>query len=191
MRRRRLAVAAAMFCALSDAGAAQSDPSYLAILDGYAAGQATEAVDALAAWPQARVRAAVRSLDARAARERARTALILHTETAFRELPDGSEPFHVEMARSFLRRVLDETAVVGGKRIKPSPQARDLGARWHALLGMLYCVRDDDRRTRLAISQGLALDSKDKDVHLVEGARSERVRDSQATMSYRGILSDH
>src|SRR5262245_60505228 len=192
MRRRRLAVAAAMFCALSDAGAAQSDPSYLALLDGYAAGQATEAVDALSAWPQAQVRAAVRSLDAGAARERARTALILHTETAFLEPADGREPFHVEIARSFLGRVLDETADVGGKRIKPSPNARDFGARWHALVGILYCVRDDNRRSQLTINQGLALDSKHRDLHLVDGALFERGGNFvRATLSYRGILSDH
>ena len=192
MSLRPLTVAVALFWALDKGVAAQGDRSYLALLDSYAGGQVIEAVDALSAWPQARVRAAVRSLDERAALARARTALILHTETAFREPADGREPFHVEVARSFLGRVLNETADVGGKRIKPSPQARDLAARWHALLGILYCVRDDDRRTLLAISQGLALDSKHKDVHLVEGARSERIRDlSRATMSYRGILSDH
>jgi hypothetical protein len=192
MKLRPLAVAAALFWALDKAGAAQSDRSYLALLDSYARGQVTEAVDALSAWPHPRVRAAVRSLDARATVERARTALILHTETAFREPADRREPFHVEVARSFLGRVLDETADVGGKRIRPSPKARDLGARWHALLGILYCVRDDDRRALQAIDRGVALDSKQKDVNLVAGARFERRRNlPQATQWYRGILSNH
>ena len=192
MNLRPLAVALALFWALDKAVAAESDPSYLALLDRYAGGQVTEAVDALSAWPQARVRAAVRSLDARAAVERARTALILHTETAFREPADRREPFHVEVARSFLGRVLDEAADVGGKRIRPSPKARDFGARWHALLGILYCVRDDNRRALLAIDRGLALDSKHPDVNLVAGARFERGRNfSQAAQSYRGILSNH
>ena len=182
----------ALLCALSDVGEAQSDPSYLALLDSYAGGQVAEAVDALSAWPHAQVRAAVRSFDARAARERARTAILLHTETAFREPVDGREPFHAEIARSFLGRVLEDTADVGGKRIRPSPNARDFAARWHALLGTLYCVRDDDRRSQLAINQGLALDSKHKDVNLVDGARFERRGDlSRATQTYRGILSNH
>ena len=192
MRHRRVAVAVALFWALGKGGAAQSDRSYLALLDSYAAGQATEAVDALSAWPHAQVRAAVRSLDARAARERARTATILHTETAFQEPPDGREPFHVEIARSFLGRVLNETADVGGKRVKPSPNARDFGARWHALLGILYCVRDDNRRSQLTINQGLTLDSKHRDLNLVDGAISERGGNFvRATLSYRGILSNH
>jgi hypothetical protein len=192
MRHRRLAVAVALFWALGKGSVAQSDRSYLTLLDSYAAGQVAEAVDALSAWPHARVRAAVRSLDARAALERARTALILHTETAFREPADGREPFHVEVARSFLGRVLDETADVGGKRIRPSPKARDFGARWHALLGILYCVRDDNRRSQLTINQGLALDSKHKDLNLVDGARFERGGDlARATLTYRGILSNH
>jgi hypothetical protein len=202
MRLRSLAVAVALCWALDTPGAAQSDRSYLALLDSYAAGQVTEAVDALSAWPQARVRAAVRSLDARAAVERARTALMLHTETAFREPADRREPFHVEVARSFLGRVLAETADVGGKRVRPSPEARDLGARWHALLGILYCVRDDDRRALMATDRGLALDSKHKDVNLVAGARVERgrafpqanaarSRSISSTQSYRSILSNH
>ena len=192
MRHRRFAVAVALSWALGNGGAAQSDQSYLALLDSYAGGQVAEAVDALSAWPHAQVRAAVRALDARAARERARTAIILHTETAFREPADGRESFHVEIARSFLGRVLEETADVGGKRIKPSPKARDFGARWHALLGTLYCVRDDDRRSQLTINQGLALDSKHKDLNLVDGARFERGGDlARATLTYRGILSNH
>jgi hypothetical protein len=141
-------------------GSAQGDQQYLALLDSYATGDVTGAVTALSAWPEARVRTAVRTVDAQIAHDRARTAIMLHTDAALDGSPDGREPFHVDVARTFLRRLTDRGA-------------RDFAARWHALIGILYCMREDEKRARLEINLGLALDTKHKDVNLVAGALVE------------------
>lgn len=189
-------------------GFAQDNQQYLALLDSYARGDAIRAVASLLEWSEPRVRAVVRTLDARVARDRARTAIMLHTEAAFNEPADGREPFHVGVARSFLQRVIDDPT----NRLSTSANrsARDLGARWHALIGTLYCMRGQP--AELEINHGLALDQKNKEVNLVAGTlleqevqravpnlrgRHERLRENQyralieAARIYRLILSSH
>jgi hypothetical protein len=136
---------------------------------------------------------------------------MLHTETAFGEPADGRESFHVDIARSFLGRLL---------HAEPSKSrgVHDFAARWHALAGILYCVRGDGYRARIEVNRGLTLDSKHRDVNLVSGAVIEnqlqregsslrgRYRDpdmpdldkrrrntmlAEVTIRYRSILSNH
>jgi len=151
---------AAMLTALAAILAAAQSPSpndtpYLTLLGLYAADPAT-AVATLSTWPERRVDDAVRALDKQTARDRARAAIMLHTEAALAEPADGREPFHIGVARFFVGR-LDRSE-------------RDFVARWHALVAALYCVRRDSRRARLEVNQGLALDGKHPDVNLVAGA---------------------
>jgi hypothetical protein len=128
----------------------------VALLDAYVRNDPAAAVATLATWPERRVREAVRALDTQTVRDRARAAIMLHTEAAFGEAADQRESFHVEVARSFVSH-LDRSD-------------RDFVARWHALVASLYCVRRDDRRARLEINQGLAVDGKHPYVNLLAGA---------------------
>jgi hypothetical protein len=160
----------------------QGDEAYVALLENYAKGPPTEAVRAMAAWPEARVRAAVRTIDVPAvgtmdiatARARARTGMMLHLEAAFEQADDGRESFHLDVARSFLPALLDS-------RVSVDLAARDFAARWHALTAMLYCTRYDERRARNEINRGPSLDPDHKYVSLVANALVE----SQITSAYR------
>jgi hypothetical protein len=151
-------IAAAVLAATLVAAQAvsQDDTSYAALLDAYVRNDATAAVAALATWPERRVKEAVRGLDKQVGRDRARAAVMLHTEAAFREVADQRESFHVVVARSFVSR-LDSSD-------------RDFVARWHALVASLYCVRRDPRRAQLEINQGLAVDGRHPYVNLLAGA---------------------
>src|SRR5262249_7297482 len=51
--------------------------------------------------------------------------------------------------------------------------ARDIAARWHALIGTLYCFRDDGKRARLEINRGLTIDSKHRELILMAGVLVE------------------
>jgi hypothetical protein len=88
---------------------AQGDAAYLALLDAYVRGESREAATALASWPEARARTAVRSLDSQLSPARLRTVIMLHTESAF-QMDDGE--FHPDVARSYLRRLLEAPAPV-------------------------------------------------------------------------------
>ena len=166
----------------------QGDTEYLALLDGYVRGEPTKTVRALASWPEARVRTAVRSLDSHVPPERLRTAVMLHTESAF-EMNYGLESFHLDLARSSLRRLLDSSG--------PDPPARDFAARWHALTAMLYGTRNDVRQARLEVNRGLRFDADHKYGNLVAGALAEyemsvapprKARDANlATFKYRSL----
>jgi tetratricopeptide (TPR) repeat protein len=161
MSTRALLVAAALFAA-SLAGAqvpATGDPPYARLLEAYVRDDPAAAAATLATWPESRVKDAVRALDKQAGRDRARAAIMLHTETALGEAANGRESFHVEVARSFIKR-LDRAD-------------RDFVARWHALVAALYCMRQDTSRARLEINQGLAVDGKHRDVNLAAGALIE------------------
>jgi len=180
---------------------AQDDAEYLKLIDDYARNDPAAAVATLAKWPQSRVKEAVGALDGKAAHNRARAAIMLHTEAALGEPANQRDSFHVEVARSLLSR-LD----------RPD---RDFVARWHALVAALYCVRHDGRRARQEINSGLAVDGKHRDLNLVAGALIEheiaqeepnlrgqwsvsKERDDilhkqlhQAAQIYRGVLSGH
>jgi hypothetical protein len=134
----------------------QDDTQYVALLDAYVRNDPAAAVATLAKWAEHRVKEAVRAFDKQAVRDRARAAVMLHTEAAFRDVADQRESFHVEVARSFVSR-LDRSD-------------RDFVARWHALVAALYCVRRDARRAQLEINQGLAVDGKHPYVNLLAGA---------------------
>ena len=156
--RYRVSRAAAAVLPLTLAAAlviAQDDTQYLRLLDAYARNDPA-AVATLATWPESRVKDAVRALDKQTARDRARAAIMLHTEAAFVETADNRESFHVEVARSFVSQL--------------NRSNRDFVARWHALVAALYCVRHDFRRARLEINQGLTVDGKHPYVNLAAGA---------------------
>jgi hypothetical protein len=116
VRTGRLIVVALFLAPALSGGFAQGDQQYLALLDGYARGQVTQAVQALSAWSEERVRAAVQTLDSRAAIDRARAGMMLHTDAAFGEPADGREPFHVGVAPK--------------KRWSIRPGARPLSSTW-------------------------------------------------------------
>ena len=175
----------------------QGDTEYLALLDDYVRGEPTKTVRALASWPEARVRTVVRSLDSQLPPARLRAAVMLHTESAF-EMNYGLESFHLDVARSSLRRLLDSSG--------PDPAARDFAARWHALTAMLYRTRNDARLARLEVNRGLRFDADHKYGNLVAGALAEyemsvasprKARDANLatfkypSLSYRMIVSKY
>jgi len=190
-------------------GLAQGYRQYLALLDGYASGEATEAATALAAWSDDRVRAAVRALERELltvadGEGLVRTAVMLHTEAAFVEDADGRESFHLKVARSLVARLL------GNPRVGPA--VRDFAARWHAQAAAQYCIRNDPLRARLEVNRGLTIDRNHPYVNLVAGALVEygvvqeepnprgtwnidgqraynlKNRLHQAALTYRGII---
>jgi hypothetical protein len=189
MKLRLVAIAAALVGTLAAPRlVAQGDAEYLALLDGYASGESMEAAKALAAWPEARAGTAVRSLESQLSPARFRTAVMLHTESAF-AVDNGRESFHLDMARSFLRRLLDS-------RERADPVAKDFAARWYALTAMLYCTRHDARRARNEINRGLTLDSDHKYVNLLASALLEYEApvykaSHLAAQGYRMIVSKH
>jgi hypothetical protein len=97
--------------------AAQGDAEYLALLERYASGAQTDAATALAAWPPARVRNTARALEARLSPPRLRTAVMLHTESAFSDINNEPQFFQLDLARSFLQRVLGSLG-----RSEPAPK---------------------------------------------------------------------
>jgi hypothetical protein len=96
---------------------------------------------------------------------------MLHTEAAFYQPGDGREPSHVDVARSFLQRVIDDPA--NRQSTSADRRARDLAARWHALVAIMYCMRDDDRHAQREVNRGLTVDGKHREVNLVAGTLIE------------------
>src|SRR5215208_747305 len=130
MNLRSLVVAAALAATSGMSRlAAQGDAEYLALLDRYANGAPTEAATAMASWPAPRVRDTVRSLEARLSPARLRTAVMLHTESAFSEVNDEPQSYQLDLARSLLQRFL-------GSLGRSEPGAKDYAARWHAVTAM-------------------------------------------------------
>jgi hypothetical protein len=167
---------------------AQSDAEYLQLVDRYIRGESGEAAAALASWPESAVRSAARSLESQLSPTRLRTAVMLHTESAFNEVNDGPESYHLDLARSSLRRLLDSA--------RSNPAAKDFAARWHALTAMLYCTRQDARRARIEVNRGLSLDADHKYVNLVANAVLEYEANFYkalhvAAQGYRVIVANH
>ena len=158
---------------------AQGDREYLALFDRYANGETTDAAAALAAWPEARVREAVKSLDEELplSAARLRTAVLLHTEAAFVDPESKREAFHLDIARSFVERLLNLPRV-------PSA-VRDFAARFHALWGVVYCTRGEPAIAQGQVYRGLTVDGSNAYVNLVAGALIE-YRVGQAEPNPRG-----
>src|SRR5436305_3009401 len=74
----------------------QDDTQYLRLLDAYARNDPAAAAATLATWPQSRVKDAVRALGNTTSRDRARAAVMLHTEAALVEPANRRDSFHVE-----------------------------------------------------------------------------------------------
>ena len=165
MRHPSLAVVALAWFLAECPGLAQGRGEYFALLDRYASGETTAAPETLAAWPEGRVRAAVRSLDAETPPTLLRRAAMLHTEAAFEEVDDGRESFHLEVARSFVEGLLRSPYA--------ELTARDFAGRWHALAAILYCARNQEGRARSEVNRGLAFDGNHRYVNLVAGALLE------------------
>jgi tetratricopeptide (TPR) repeat protein len=167
MRHRSLAVATLAWVLAECPGVTQGRGDYLALLDQYASGQTTDAVAAVAAWPEPRVRAAVKSLDQEfvLSPARRRTAVLLHGEAAFVNASREREPFHLDVARSFVGRLL------GLPRV-PS-EIRDFVARFHALWAVVYCTRAEPGLAQNEINRGLAIDKNNRFVNLIAGALDE------------------
>jgi hypothetical protein len=164
---RLLAAAALAWILASPPGLAQSRDEYFALIDRYASGETTDAVAALTAWPEARVRAAVKSLDEQPplSSARLRAAVVLHTEAAFLEAADHRESFHLDVARSFVGRLLAAPRV---------PTAvRDFAARSHALAAVVDCTRAEPGLARFWVNRGLTVDGNNPFVSLVAGALIE------------------
>ena len=192
MNLRSVVVAAAL---VATAGmsrlAAQGDAEYLALLDRYANGASIDAATALASWPAVRVRTTVRTLESRLPRAKLRTAVMLHTESAFSDLSDEHQFYQLDLARSLLQRFL-------GSLGPSEPGAKDFASRWHALTAMFHCVRNDEPRARYEINRGRALDANHKYVNLVDNALVEyriftmyKGNVQQAALRYREIVSRH
>lgn len=152
-----------IFAWLLPRSASAQDLEYLALLDAYARGEIQESVAALAAWPEARVRAALSALGPRPALDRAKAAAMLHTEAAFAINPDSRVSIHLEAARTFVRGMSGDD------------RARSFVLRWHALAVSLHIMRNDLLRARQELDRGLAEDANSKDLDLAAGAIGERV----------------
>jgi hypothetical protein len=148
-------------------GVAQGRGEYLALLDQYVSGQTTDAVAVLAAWPEARVRAAVKSLDELPplSSGRLRAAVVLHTEAAFVEGSNHRESFHLDVARPLLERLLATPRA-------PST-VRDFAARSYAMGAVVYCTRGAPGLARILVNRGLAVDGNNPFVSVVAGALLE------------------
>jgi hypothetical protein len=165
MRHRSLALAALAWVLAECPGLAQGRGEYFALLDRYASGETTEAAAALSAWPESRVRAVVGSLVAKTPPTLLRRAIMLHTETAFVEVDDGRESFHLEVARSFVEDLLRSPYA--------ELTARDFAGRWHAQAAIVYCTRNHEARARTEVNRGLTFDGSQRYVNLVAGALLE------------------
>jgi hypothetical protein len=176
----RLFAVAAMACTLSQSSVvAQGDREYLALFERYANGETIDAVAALAAWPEARVRDAVKSLDEELplSAARLRTAVLLHTEAAFVDPDSQRESFHLDVARSFIGRLLALPRV---------PTAvRDFAARFQALWAVVYCTRGEPAIAQVFVNSGRGIDRNNRFVNLIAGALIE-YRVGQAEPNPRG-----
>ena len=192
MNLRPLVVAAALVATSGVSPiAAQGDAAYLALLDRYASGAQADAAKELASWPPARVRNTARALESRLSPPRLRTAVMLHTESAFSDINNEPQFFQLDLARSFLQRFL-------GSLGRSEPGAKDFAARWYALTATLHCVRNDEPRARIEIARGRALDVNHKYVNLVDTALFEyrfftfyKGTLQQAAQRYRLIVSNY
>jgi len=139
---------------------AQGDSEYRALLDRYAGGDTEEPVETLSGWPEPRVQAALLALSKSLAVDKPKAVVMLHTEAAFAGNPKDAA-FHLDIARRFLPRPTDDPT-------------RAFAARWHGFVAQLYAMRDDEKRARLDISMGFAIDSKNRDAALAQGVLLER-----------------
>jgi hypothetical protein len=167
MRYRSLAVVTLAWVLAECPGVAQGKGNYLALLDQYASGQTTDAVTALAAWPEAPVRTAIKSLDQefRLSPTRLRTAVVLHSEAAFAAANRERESFHGDVARAFVGRLLGLP--------RASSEVRDFAARFHALWAVVHCTRGEPALAQDQVNRGLAIDKNHPFVNLVAGALDE------------------
>ena len=167
MRYRSLAVATLAWILAECPVFAQGRAEYISHVDQYVSGQTTDAVAALAAWPDARVRAAVKSLDGQPplSPARLRAAVVLHTEAALGEEDNHRELFHLDVARTLVERLLATPRV--------PPAARDFAARSYAMWAVVYCTRGAPGLAGSLVNRGRVVDGNNPFVNLVAGALLE------------------
>ena len=165
MRYRLLAVATLAWVLAERPGVAQVRDEYLTVLAQYASGQTTDAVAALAGWPEARVRTAIKSLDQkfRPSPARLRAAVVLHSEVALVSANRESE-VHLDVARSFVGRLLG---------LPRATAERDFATRFYALWAVVHCTRGDPALAQRQVDRGLAIDKNNPFVKLTAGALDE------------------
>jgi hypothetical protein len=131
---------------------------YLTLVDGYASGDLDASVTALVTWPESRVRQA--ATDADLGSDRAKAAVMLHTEAGFACSDQRLTSVHVDMARACLRAV-------------PRDRRRLFAARWEGLVVSLFAGHHDFARARQEVRLALGDDANNTDVLLARGVIDE------------------
>lgn len=142
-------------CSLEPSPSAQG-PDYRALVGAYAEGRTQEAVEALATWPEPRIRSSVRALGEQPGLDRARAAAMLHTEAAFFG-SDRRYLTHLDAARSLVHGMSGDD------------RASVFAQRWHAWAVALHLTRNDTYRARLELTRAVGSDSDNKDLALAAG----------------------
>jgi hypothetical protein len=145
-----------LVCSLGRSFSAQG-PDYRALVDAYAAGRTQEAVEALATWPEPRLRSSVRVLGEQPGLDHARAAAMLHTEAAVAVGSDRRYLTHLNAARSLVH------GMSGNDRASLFTQ------RWHAWAVALHVARNDLYRARQELTQAVGKVSDNKDLVLAAG----------------------
>jgi tetratricopeptide (TPR) repeat protein len=171
-----LALIAAAIAALLSAAPARAQPSnsYIALVDRYAAGDATGALTELTRWSAAAAKKAVAEQADHLAPPRQRAAVMLHTDFAYaalvaRATADAST--HVGLARRLI------TAMKSGEGA--GERARRFEARWFAFVASMYTAMAKLDVADGLVRDGLGLYPRDARLHVARGA----IREMNATIN--------
>jgi len=171
-----------------------ADPTYLDLLNRYAAGDVSQPVATLASWPDSRARLAIETLESQAAIDRARAGAMLHSEAALAIL--FSNPAISESGRARVRAQVDLARWFISHLQDPKP--RTFETRWHGLIALLFTMSGERYRAEQEANLGLALDSKNADAGMAVGVFFERFPGmgdwrgfTSAYGIYRWILGAH
>jgi hypothetical protein len=160
---RRIAGLALASVLLAAPGARAQSADYEQLVDAYAHGAIERPVVVLAAWPEARLRAAF--LSAHLPPERIKAAAMLHTETAM-VAPDPWLAY-LHMDRAWI--LLDSASQAD----REAQHLEAFIARWHAVQVLFYATFDDFPRARAIGDRVFLSDEHNRDLRLVYSAMNE------------------
>ena len=170
------AAAVAAFVCHAALATAQS-PSALAyrnVADRFARGGVDAAAVELRDWPESQIRAAVTSmLVAHPPGQLVEAAAMLETDAAFRTSTAPNRRFHLDVAQSLVRYLLEE-------RLKPAPasgidgvQAAEFSKRWFLAVGLSFLTGAQLEEAERYIDEGLREFRADEDLSLAAGMIEE------------------
>jgi len=161
--RQLIAAAVAAFLGLAHA-AAQPAATYDALLDEYAAGDASTAIRSLAAWNPSAIAAASGSRARGMTAARQRVAVMLHTDTAYASLMarrDAMAAAHLAAARRVFSAM--KTGVV-------DPRTPEFEHRWFAFVATMFTAHQKLDQASFTVRDGLGLYPRDGRLYVARGA---------------------